>query len=154
MRLSCIWLSANDRAVKTRASRTPDRRFARRSFWLGSLCLLAQFAVTLHMVIVAHVRCEEHGNWTHADVHAVDARDQASDVASANGLEGFDEHAHDHCLLITEQCRALPLATGDAAAYGQREGPVELLGAASARRDRAVCSYAPKTSPPGQVAFS
>ena len=118
------------------------------------LCLLAQFSSILHMALVEHVRCAEHGELVHAhgDQHhdhgAV--RDRQSSAVSAISSSSSDNgHGHDHCLVWTERrdpvlapltvTGTVDLVSGDALLAPSRGASVYGL---------RVYSLAPKTSPP------
>jgi len=122
--------------------------------WVGLLCLHAQFALALHMLLVEHVRCAEHGELIHANGDKHEDHDSASLHVSSSGptISGSSrqaDHGHDHCLTCSERrkpallppmvpelgapedCFAVPAPAWDAAFPSLR-----------------IYSLAPKTSPP------
>jgi hypothetical protein len=137
---------------------TAKRRQAllrRLTVWDGLLCLSAQFASALHMVLVEHVRCAEHGELVHADGehdadHAgADQRDVSSDGPTISSSSGDADHGHDHCLICSERRKLtlLPTAIPELLAPEVSNLLLALCPDASLYTSR-VYSYAPKTSPP------
>jgi hypothetical protein len=121
---------------------------------MGLACLLSHTSTAVHMVLVEHVRCAEHGEWVHAD----EARaERPPGERSARGVEalrvesrsGAEDHDHDHCWLLSERHGA-SLAPASQAVVGtpERSGSLDVSAHDSNRPARLVYAFAPKTSPP------
>lgn len=142
----------------TRSSpRARQRRrawFRHLSVWVGLLCLLGQVSSSLHMLLVRHVRCAEHGELVHAEEHqnGAHAAVHAAGVPGGPSLrasEGDGDHGHDHCLVWSDRRKLalLPAAIPAPRVPIEGEAPFSLRPVASVHRLR-LYAYAPKTSPP------
>jgi hypothetical protein len=120
---------------------------------VGLLCLSLQLSTALHMVLVEHVRCAEHGEW----VHAADAHDEHADLHhDAASLEpGFvaadhpADDSHDHCPTCTERRKSSlqSVALVELVPAGLERSPDRIELRVSHHGAR-VFPFAPKTSPP------
>lgn len=83
----------------------PDQpRRLRSSVAVAILCLLVQSLALVHLVVVKHVRCAEHGDVMHAgdgDPDVVPARGDSAGVRRARA--GGDAESHDHCQSLVER---------------------------------------------------
>jgi hypothetical protein len=123
------------------------------SVCLGVLCLLAQTSVTAHSLLIAHVRCAEHGEWIHEDHEHADERISLAPTGSnVPGLQAnnvADVHGHEHCVLWSDRHEPALVPTAALQVPHVSETPAILAfscGTPSTPDD--VCSFAPKTSPP------
>lgn len=118
--------------------------------------MLIQVLATVHLVLVRHVVCPEHGEVMHAgEAHAADradAGDAGGDDADARvraaRADADPADADDHCQLLTERRDVGPrsAATIDVALAPvavERPAPLSLPA-----RTRALYRLAPKISPP------
>jgi hypothetical protein len=118
----------------------------------GLICLSLHLSTALHMVLVEHVRCVEHGEWVHAsDAHHGHA-DSHHDVASLEpGLVAADHAAdddHDHCPACETRKSSLQgSALAELVQPGHRRAPAGIAHGSSPHGAR-VYRFAPKTSPP------
>lgn len=123
--------------------------------WVGLLCLFGQFSSALHMVLVEHVRCAEHGELVHVDGdqhadHDGTAHRERSPGGPAISSSSTDsDHGHDHCLICSERRKLalLPAAVPELRAPEGGDALLALCPDASIHTPR-IYSYAPKTSPP------
>lgn len=122
--------------------------------WVGLLCLSAQFSSVLHMLLVEHVRCAEHGELAHAggdehDDHGRALREASSSGPAISSSSSQGDHGHDHCLTCSERRKLaiLPPASLELRAP-ERDGALLAFGRDASVHPVSVCSYAPKTSPP------
>ena len=129
--------------------------------WVGMLCLGSQLAGVAHLLLSAHVRCAEHGEWVHHEDGVSSSREGGTNAASDQRLgRVFDgvafrdaagtagEHDHDHCAVAVSR-RALVTAAPAPLALGPLEPtPLADLGGEASKRRPVVVSFAPKTSPP------
>lgn len=123
--------------------------------WLALLCLALQLSTALHMLVVKHGHCVEHGEWTHAgDEHAeshVDGhRPPPGESALSAASSGDGGHGHEHCLVCGTQRKSaiVPPSLATLQAWlGQRCEPARIRSDASFDATQ-VYSVAPKTSPP------
>ena len=132
--------------------RRPDLRRRPRSLrWLGLalavVCFGGQLSSIVHLALVRHATCLEHGEPIHAD-GATPARragvDNAFEVAG-----GSPRHGHDHCPVSAATARG-DLAAPSAAASipagpGPSEGPSRAIPLV---RPVPLLLLAPKSSPP------
>lgn len=135
------------------------------------LCLGAQLSPALHMLLVEHVRCAQHGEWVHASHDPAVGEDQAGlrgghsshselSAASEGGTShlaelrpGAEERAHEHCLTcVVEPSASLRSSMAEVTLL---EPPLTtarpalgVLDLGSSRR----YMLAPKASPPAFVA--
>ncbi len=134
-------------------TRSREPRWALR--WMAgavaAVCLLSQVSGLLHMVLVPHVRCADHGELVHAGElsHAGDGVEPER-AAVAQQPAASVEHGHEHCgVLAHRRDERGVLAAAAAVRAGVRGGsePAVLL---LVLRPSAVATYlvAPKNSPP------
>ena len=139
------------------AIHTAKRRQAllrRVTVWVGLLCLYAQFASALHMLLVEHVRCAEHGELIHANGDKHEDHDSASRELSSSGptigvSSRHADHGHDHCLTCSERRKLalLPPMLPELRAPEDRFA-VLATGWDAPFPSLRIYSLAPKTSPP------
>ncbi len=111
-------------------------------------CLVAQLFSVMHMAVVQHTRCVEHGEWVHADeahvlVGAV--QDAARVEASEAALLADDEH--EHCLVCAERRREVLPVTVVVLDLVDTPRPA-LADCGEPGAPRRVYGFSPKTSPP------
>ena len=144
------------RARPILAAKQRQALLRRLTVWVvGFVCLSAQFTAALHMVLVEHVRCAEHGELVHVDgdQHADHARADQRGVSSGgptiSSSSGDGDHGHDHCLICSERRKLALLPTTIPELRAPEGGDVllALCPDASLYTPR-IYSYAPKTSPP------
>lgn len=148
-------MRANDLSTQPAGGTTFGRRF---QAWVSIICLMSQFSLTTHMLLVEHVKCAEHGEWVHSTEHHQNevAQSHAAHLASAEeravlftGAEA--DHQHDDCVLCSERSR---LATPSTVCHllPRSAEPVHKLSVSGERApfvdSRVVYDFAPKTSPP------
>lgn len=140
-----------------------DRAFGQRGILarlfaacVGVLCLLAQFSAALHLVLVEHAHCAQHGEWVHVDgehgghaVHAVDAAHTGVSSQAVTGTADEQGHDHDHCLVGSERRKLalLPPPQPELRAPDGAEEPAH-LGRTVLAPSTHRYFFAPKTSPP------
>lgn len=123
---------------------------------IALLALMAQLGSCLHVALVEHVRCAEHGEWEHADTHArpapgSDGEHSGAPIA-ATLREGAEPHAHDHCSVsvdrreLTQPDSAWSLVLAAESAAESQERSAFVPGGTAC-----VYGYAPKNSPPHAV---
>jgi hypothetical protein len=141
----------------------PERAFGQRgtlarlfAACVGVLCLVAQFSSTLHLLLVDHVHCAQHGEWVHVDgehghhaaqpVEAVGAEAPSQAVTSVADERG---HEHDHCLMGADRRKLamLPISQPEVRAPDAADKVVVARRSSSTPATH-VYSFAPKTSPP------
>jgi hypothetical protein len=79
--------------------------------------LFGQLGTALHLLIVDHRQCPEHGELVHA-TPARDAGDAPRHTDALLGTEGAGSHSHAHCLCVVSRREAViggPSATDTAA---------------------------------------
>lgn len=69
---------------------------------LAMLALVAQTGGVLHLVLVQHVTCPEHGEWVHAPsagalAAAVSTPTPGHDTPAVEKSTADEKHVHDHC---------------------------------------------------------
>ena len=131
-----------------RSLRSSPRRLAA----VAALCLLAQLAGVLHLLVVRHERCAEHGEVVHAGAEpaahgaewSVDGHARAIQAAAADA--GHDDH--EHCQALSDR-RAAGAAEAPAIACADvtASDPGVVAHAAPARAC-VLYRLAPKTPPP------
>ena len=126
-----------------------------------AICVALQLASTLHLMVVEHELCFEHGeavdvagahsHHDHGDGHGGLPAIQRSDEAAATSRDGANEAAsHEHCPLIEDRAsRALVVP----AAFETASAPLLLAvvfapAAPWSLSPSALRLLAPKTSPP------
>jgi hypothetical protein len=126
----------------------------RLTVWVGLLCLSAQFASALHMLLVEHVRCAEHGELVHAngdkhEDHGSVSRDVSSSGPTIGVSSRHADHGHDHCLTCSER-RKLALLPPMIPELRAPEDRFAVLapGWDAPFPSLRIYSLAPKTSPP------
>lgn len=140
-----------------------DRAFGQRGILarlfaacVGVLCLLAQFSAALHLVLVEHAHCAQHGEWVHVDgehgghaAHAVEAARSEVPSQAVTGAADEQGHDHDHCLVGSER-RKLALLPTSQLELGPPDdaGEMAYLARTPSTPSTHVYSFAPKTSPP------
>lgn len=136
---------------------------------VAALLLCTQFASVVHMVLVPHVTCPDHGELMHpgedasSHSHGADPDGtephgigrKAPEIQSARSAPDLDSaHGHDHCAVVAHRRENLALAAvshGDqpaqtsAPALSQCATSLQIFGAP---QSRALYLLAPKTSPP------
>ncbi|MDD9944655.1 MAG: hypothetical protein OXU20_26655 [Myxococcales bacterium] len=121
---------------------------------VGLTCVVVQFSTALHMLLVEHVSCAEHGGWVHADEEHAAGHEGAHDevVPDSPALAASDaagEHRHEHCLLCPERRKlALPAPVPDLHLPAGHDREATLVGQAASTPPASIHAYAPKTSPP------
>ncbi|MBI2895357.1 MAG: hypothetical protein HYY06_17515 [Deltaproteobacteria bacterium] len=119
---------------------------------LASMCLIAQIGSAVHLVMVRHRICPEHGEVVdavrqHGLTHGPEWTPSAS-LRSPAAPRG--PHEHDHCLFALE--RREQLCAGGGPVFARIAAPVRAAPppAALALAPRAIALYvvAPKSSPP------
>jgi hypothetical protein len=118
------------------------------------LCLVAQFSSALHLLVVSHVRCAEHGNWVdtgaehaaeHVDATGVTPLDGAALVATG----GVEDHEHEHCWMCSERRNGTRPPSPLAALFDPLgNGVANSPGLSSSYHSTRTYLFAPKTSPP------
>lgn len=139
--------------VDPRHPRAPARTL---TLGLAVLCLAAQLAGTVHLALVTHVTCAEHGELVEAGdaglgpaARSRQAAPSASGqrLAAAEAREGA--HGHEHCLASALRRAAAPLEApghlGPAPAPAPLARPRPAPAPAAAI---ALLAVAPKASPP------
>lgn len=146
-------MRANDLTTQGACGTAFGRRF---QAWVSIICLMSQFSLTTHMLLVEHVKCAEHGEWVHSSEHPQNqlAQSHVAHLASAEesrvlfaGSEA--NHEHDDCVLCSERSRLATFATVCHLLPRTSEQVQKLSGERAPFMDsRAVYDFAPKTSPP------
>lgn len=117
------------------------------------LALVAQAGSVLHLVLVQHVTCPEHGEWVHAESGGVPAALTAPAAEhSAPAVEkstAEEPHGHDHCS-VTCTRRDEAVFTGHAVSTATCSALTEApaLSRAVFAPAIALLHLAPKASPP------
>lgn len=118
------------------------------------LCLLTQAVGLLHVLVVRHATCPDHGELVHGRPHVVARAPEAGVVTQAAVSEAppaATEEGDDHCLFVATRRREM---AGLTAAPAVTAILVEDASAAlvdlpvSVHAPRALLHLAPKTSPP------
>lgn len=121
---------------------------------LAVLCLACQASTLVHLVVVAHVPCAEHGELIDVRAEAPLARAAvpvlgAASVALVSPAAEPPPHSHDHCAVLAtrrENARVSqpPLLVLDRAVVAQPRCTAEATSPAAMR----PLDVAPKSSPP------
>lgn len=126
--------------------------FGKLTVWLATLCLVGELGSSLHLLLVDHVRCAEHGEWLHEGAqHAQDTEAQASAAATGATLSALadeDGHAHEHCDVIPTWSRTELSEPGSTLSAPWRHLDETPPGEFSALGAARLWLLAPKTSPP------
>jgi hypothetical protein len=115
------------------------------------LCLLTHLTGLLHVLVVRHATCPDHGELIHGRAPVVAQAPQALDAVVTEAPADAAEEADEHCLFVATRRRemaglaAAPLAAAVAVAPSVAP-PLPLL--PDVRAPRALLRLAPKTSPP------
>lgn len=133
--------------------RHPARRRRSGTALIAALCLLVQVTATLHLVLVRHAVCPEHGDIVHADssreAHTgpTIGGAQATQIRSWSGTDETVD-ADDHCQLLGER-RDLTRATALVVAVDAVATDVAARAPGAAPTvSRPLYLLAPKVSPP------
>jgi hypothetical protein len=115
------------------------------------LCLLAQVSDVLHLLLVEHVVCAQHGELIHEGEHAhAEATGQPTD-ATAFVPSDLEDHGHEHCALWSDRREELTLGAPSIGVALPRAMP-SLTPPATTRLDAVLAIpllfLAPKNSPP------
>lgn len=116
-------------------------------------CLMVQVVALLHLALVPHVRCPEHGEMTHAHVgsHSAVPLRQARAVLDGVYLDARDsdgEDTHDHCDWCAERRDHRVQSTSEVASSRHELDVTACREQAVGARSIAVYRFAPKVSPP------
>ncbi len=118
--------------------------------WVSAFCLVAQVLGTMHMALVQHTRCAEHGELVHAGEDAalpsLPAVSDDVDVVAERAAD-VDADAHEHCEVFFERERAVTVEPGSAALAWTPAAVVPLTPVVLPPLSR-LYAGAPKTSPP------
>lgn len=115
-------------------------------------CGVAQLAGFVHLALVRHAACREHGEWIHVDAeraHSHASRDEAPAGPALDTRE--DAHGHDHCLIaLSGRDRALAAPLDAAVPSTARLASVAPRGPPPSPAACAIdpLRVAPKNSPP------
>jgi hypothetical protein len=116
-------------------------------------CCVAQLSAIVHLALVRHAACPEHGEWVHVDgpprVHTAHETERATDGPALDALD--EAHGHDHCLIALSGRERTTLAATSLLPRppslrflaAPRGPPATLLHASLA-----PLHFAPKNSPP------
>lgn len=136
--------------------RSPLRRRARTA-GIAGLCVVAHLFALMHLAVVQHERCPEHGELVHAkDSDHATGRVTAAVAPGATATPtdavlpayaGSQDRDHDHCLSVTER-RDRQEVRAQAATSMPLDRQPSLPDAAAPTIARALYRSAPKTSPP------
>lgn len=133
------------------SARQSNRRGLRR--WLGAIAaaiaLLGQLTTTLHMAVVEHATCPEHGETVHVVRRNADRGPSSMALGAAHVKAASDESAHEHCAVGLQQRHRLSVSP---AQEDRAPQPSALRARAIAGLTRppaiALLVLAPKNSPP------
>jgi hypothetical protein len=116
-------------------------------------CCVAQLSAFVHLALVRHAACPEHGEWVHVDgppqLHAAHETKPTTDGPALDALD--EAHGHDHCLIALSgrerttlaATQQLPRPPSDRVVAAPRGPPANRLHASLA-----PLHFAPKNSPP------
>jgi len=117
------------------------------------LCVLGQVADSLHVALVEHEICAEHGEWSHGDSHLsegdVARQRNGVSISSRGAADSAHDAAHEHCSCLSDP-RLFAWVTQPPRVVGfAADGGLLAARAYSVELSRAdVYRLAPKTSPP------
>lgn len=136
-----------------------SRAFRVLSVAIAALCVGAQLSGLLHMLLVQHVVCPEHGELIHADergksdAHGGSVRVTSSDpapIAIHAAPDSSESHADDHCLICAQPREPAALSGpvhGLMISVGSSVAPVASIDSVDSGRIP-IYMLAPKNSPP------
>lgn len=126
---------------------------------LSAATLVAQLSALVHLGLVRHVICAEHGELIHADdvdhspatpAQAVSPATTARTTSASGRHEGSAYHGHEHCLMAAHRReRAVPSNNGWFS-FVSEPPPSDTTESSAVPRPAPVAIYrlAPKSSPP------
>jgi hypothetical protein len=115
------------------------------------LCLSAQLIGVIHVLVVRHATCPDHGELTHRVATAAVTPPAQPPADTARGAPPVVEHQDEHCLMLITRRREMAGLTPGGAALALLS-PAAAVAAISPTPPfplpGAVLRLAPKTSPP------
>jgi len=126
------------------------RRFPLASIAVAAVLLGGQAMAFLHLALVEHGRCAEHGEIIEGHGVAYGLGSHAPAAGLRVAPDDVATHEHEHCLFVVAQrSSARPDAgAADAAAAPTPAAPLPLRHDDAPATGRALFGIAPKTSPP------
>lgn len=132
-----------------------DRAIRVSSGAVAALCILTQMALLLHMVLVRHTICAEHGELVEQPARGAGAAVVASltdaERTNAAATQGTSEtYGHDHCTVCAQRRERAVLQQASEAVVPPPGDAVALLAGVATQVTRTCPIYliAPKNSPP------
>jgi hypothetical protein len=112
------------------------------------VCLAAQLLAVVHLLVVRHATCPDHGEVTHGVAHARDATRPTAADRIQPGVAA--DHADEHCLFVATRRREMASLHPAAGTVVTSLTSPERLSPPGAppRLLTRVLRLAPKTSPP------
>jgi hypothetical protein len=117
--------------------------------WLAALALLAgQLSSVVHLLVVQHQRCPQHGELVHAaEGTPLASSPRVGDGAALGPAESPEGHGHDHCLYLIHRPEVMAPPGAGALVTVLADAP--FLDKIVARpASFPLFRLAPKTSPP------
>jgi len=114
------------------------------------LCLATHLMGVLHVLVVRHATCPDHGEVVHGEEPVPAETSTLPGQAARDATRDPDEEADDHCLLMATRRRevAPPPPGHQLILFSPVISTLETSAAAAAAPAGALLRFAPKTSPP------